>query len=100
MRSAMTKSAVTIYLFPRNVVIAVLLLYRRFISPLYGDVCRFYPTCSAYALQAVQRFGVIRGGVLAAWRLLRCNPFNLGGVDHVPPSGRERRITRLGFVVA
>lgn len=58
--------------------------YKRFISPLFPARCRFYPSCSTYALTAVQRFGFVKGGILAAWRLLRCNPFNIGGVDYVP----------------
>ena len=58
--------------------------YKRFISPLFPARCRFYPSCSTYALTAVQRFGFVKGGILAAWRLLRCNPFNIGGVDNVP----------------
>ncbi len=58
--------------------------YKRFISPLFPARCRFYPSCSTYALTAVQRFGFFKGGILAAWRLLRCNPFNIGGVDYVP----------------
>lgn len=58
--------------------------YKKFISPLFPARCRFYPSCSTYALTAVQRFGFFKGGILAAWRLLRCNPFNIGGVDYVP----------------
>jgi len=73
---------------PARAVVALLWLYQRFVSPLYGSTCRFYPSCSQYALLAVQRHGVVRGVRLAAWRLLRCNPWNHGGVDDVPP-GRE-----------
>lgn len=58
-------------------------VYRSFISPLLGPRCRFYPSCSQYALEAVQKYGAIRGSCLAVWRLLRCNPFNLGGYDPV-----------------
>lgn len=57
-------------------------LYRRVISPLLPQRCRYYPSCSAYAVDAVREFGVIRGSVLAAWRVMRCNPFSRGGVDH------------------
>lgn len=57
--------------------------YRRFISPLIGPRCRYHPTCSSYAVEAIRTYGVLRGSVLAAWRLLRCNPFSNGGVDHV-----------------
>ncbi len=55
--------------------------YQRVISPLLAPRCRYYPSCSEYAVQAVERFGILRGLVLATWRLLRCNPFSHGGVD-------------------
>jgi putative membrane protein insertion efficiency factor len=58
-------------------------LYQRFISPALPARCRYHPTCSAYAVEAVRTHGVLRGAVLAGWRLLRCNPFSAGGVDHV-----------------
>ena len=58
-------------------------LYRRFISPLLPKTCRYWPSCSEYAVEAVRRYGVLRGVVLAAWRLLRCNPWSHGGVDFV-----------------
>jgi uncharacterized protein len=58
--------------------------YSRLISPLFGARCRYYPTCSAYAEQAIRTHGIVRGSALAAWRLVRCNPFSAGGVDEVP----------------
>lgn len=64
--------------------------YRLIISPLYGNVCKYYPSCSAYALDAFETHGVIRGFALTSWRLVRCNPFSAGGVDYVPGSERER----------
>src|SRR3954453_10582057 len=60
--------------------------YQLFVSPLLGPRCRFYPSCSAYALTAVQRHGAVRGTWLAVRRLARCHPWNPGGVDHVPPA--------------
>lgn len=58
--------------------------YQLVLSPMRPPTCRFYPSCSAYALTALERFGLIRGSWLAARRLLRCHPWNPGGVDHVP----------------
>jgi putative membrane protein insertion efficiency factor len=57
--------------------------YRRFVSPALPARCKYYPSCSAYALQALETYGILRGAVLAAWRLLRCNPFSHGGYDPV-----------------
>ena len=88
-----------LWLLPRNAVIAFLILYRKFISPLYGDVCRYYPTCSSYGLQQFQQRGVVQGVVLTLWRILRCNPFSAGGVDEVKPGSGNYRLTKLGFVV-
>lgn len=73
----------------RLVLIAFLRLYRLLISPLYGQVCRFHPTCSAYALGAVERHGALLGSYLAARRLIRCHPWNAGGYDPVPERGRR-----------
>lgn len=64
--------------------------YQIFVSPLLGPRCRFYPSCSAYALTAVQRHGALRGSWLAVRRLCRCHPWNPGGVDHVPPAAPGR----------
>lgn len=66
-----------------RVVLAPIRVYRRVISPALPRRCKYHPTCSAYAVQAVQSYGILRGGVLAAWRLLRCNPFSHGGYDPV-----------------
>ncbi len=63
--------------------------YRAVISPLYGQVCRYYPSCSAYALEAVETHGAVRGSWLAARRLGRCHPWAAGGVDPVPIVGAE-----------
>jgi len=75
----------------RLVLIAFLRLYRLVISPLYGQVCRFHPTCSAYALGAVERHGALIGSYLAARRLIRCHPWNPGGYDPVPERHRRHR---------
>ena len=75
----------------RIVLIWFLKGYRFAISPLYGQVCRYHPTCSAYALQAVQTHGAIRGVYLAARRVLRCHPWSAGGYDPVPQSHRSEK---------
>ena len=64
------------------VLIGPIRFYQRWISPGLPARCKYYPTCSQYALDALREFGLIRGLVLAGWRLLRCNPWSLGGVDH------------------
>lgn len=88
-----------LWLLPRNAAIAFMLGYRRVISPLYGQVCRYYPSCSRYALEAFQRQGFIAGTVLTVWRLLRCNPFSPGGVDDPPERRRPSfLINARGFV--
>ncbi len=69
----------------KHVLILLLRGYRLLISPLYGQVCRYYPSCSAYALEAVEVHGSIRGSWLAVRRLARCHPWAAGGVDKVPP---------------
>ncbi|MDA8372598.1 MAG: membrane protein insertion efficiency factor YidD [Nocardiopsaceae bacterium] len=63
--------------------------YQRFISPLFPPVCRFYPSCSAYAVQALQEHGALRGVWLAVRRIARCHPFHPGGLDPVPPRKGE-----------
>jgi putative membrane protein insertion efficiency factor len=68
----------------REKVIALIRFYQKNISPLKGTKCPYTPTCSNYALQAVEKYGVVQGGFLALWRILRCNPFSHGGYDPVP----------------
>lgn len=84
----------------RRIVLAPLLFYRRFISPGLPRRCKYEPTCSAYAVDAISRYGILRGSVLSGWRVLRCNPFSHGGYDPVeaqtlfrsarPPAGTDQ----------
>ena len=62
--------------------------YQKYISPLLGSNCRFRPTCSQYALEALEVHGAVKGLILSVWRILRCNPFGKCGYDPVPPKGR------------
>jgi len=75
---------------PATALIGLLSFYRKFVSPLLGARCRFYPSCSAYALEAVRVHGAARGSWLAARRLSRCHPFHPGGLDPVPPRRQDR----------
>lgn len=79
-------TAVGLFLWnvPRNILIIFLKFYRRFISPSYGQVCRFFPSCSSYALEAVTVHGAVKGCWYAARRVLRCHPWSAGGLDPVP----------------
>ena len=67
----------------RRLLIVPIRAYQRLFSPLLGQRCRYYPSCSEYAAQAIERFGILRGLLLAGWRLLRCNPWSHGGFDAV-----------------
>ena len=67
----------------RSVAILPIKLYQRLISPAVGSRCKYYPSCSEYAAQAIETFGILRGLALAGWRLLRCNPWSHGGFDPV-----------------
>ncbi len=73
-----------------RIVQAPIVLYQRLISPALPRRCRYEPTCSRYAVEALREFGILRGLVLAAWRVLRCNPFSHGGYDPV----RAQRVFR------
>ena len=75
----------------RRLVTAPIRGYSRFLSPLLPQRCRYHPSCSAYAAQAVERYGILRGLVLAGWRLLRCNPWSHGGYDPVDAQRLFRR---------
>jgi putative membrane protein insertion efficiency factor len=67
----------------RSLAVAPIRIYQRAISPALGSRCKYYPSCSEYAVQAIRRFGILRGLILAGWRLLRCNPWSHGGFDPV-----------------
>mgnify|MGYP002358487642 CR=1 FL=1 len=68
-----------------KLIIACIRLYQRFISPMLGQHCRFHPSCSQYAIDAIRIHGVLMGGGYALWRILRCQPYSRGGYDPVPP---------------
>jgi len=68
-----------------KVLIALLRVYQVVVSPLVGPRCKYYPSCSSYAIEAVRVHGALRGAGMAAWRVLRCNPLSNGGLDPVPP---------------
>lgn len=71
---------------PRQLLMGLVMGYRYLLKPWLGNACRFEPTCSAYALQALQRHGALRGTALTGWRILRCHPWCAGGCDAVPES--------------
>jgi putative membrane protein insertion efficiency factor len=76
---------ISIFTLPRIPVLALIRLYQMTLSRvLPPDTCRFYPTCSHYGYQAIYKYGLLKGSLMAAWRVLRCNPFNPGGYDPVP----------------
>ena len=68
---------------PRGVVAGAIRAYQWLISPMLPPSCRYWPSCSQYTLQAVQKYGVLKGGLMGAWRVLRCNPWSKGGIDPV-----------------
>ena len=68
-----------------KVLIVLIRAYQYALSPMFGQRCKYYPTCSNYAIEALRVHGVLRGAGLATWRIMRCNPFSHGGVDPVPP---------------
>jgi len=74
----------------RRLALVLIRCYRAALSPLLGPSCRFFPSCSHYGEEAIERFGLLHGGALTAWRILRCHPFSQGGLDPVPPPRPHR----------
>ena len=68
----------------KKILIGIIKLYRRYISPIKSSKCPYIPTCSAYGIEAIEKYGSLKGSILACWRILRCNPFSKGGYDPVP----------------
>ena len=68
----------------KTILIALIKMYRKYFSPMKTTKCPYYPTCSTYGLCAIEKYGAMKGGALAAWRIIRCNPFSKGGYDPVP----------------
>jgi putative membrane protein insertion efficiency factor len=77
----------------RRLALAPLRFYQRRISPVLPRTCKYHPTCSEYAVQSLRAYGILRGSILAGWRLLRCNPFSHGGYDPVSDQRLFRRVT-------
>lgn len=77
----------------KKVLLAGVRFYRKYISPLKGPTCRFYPTCSQYALDALEEHGAFKGTVLTAVRIAKCQPFHKGGIDYVPPNKKRQQHT-------
>lgn len=74
----------------KRFLLSLIRFYQRAVSPYTRPSCKYFPTCSNYALEAIERFGAGKGLLLALWRILRCNPFSRGGYDPVPENGEKR----------
>ncbi len=66
----------------KKILIKLIKLYKKYISPLKTPSCRYYPTCSDYSIQAIEKYGVLKGSLKSIWRIIRCNPFSKGGIDY------------------
>ena len=75
----------------RSLILGMIKLYQLLLSPLLGTNCRFHPTCSNYAIQAIDRYGVLKGGYLSLRRLIKCHPFHEGGFDPVPDTAEDHQ---------
>ncbi len=82
------------YLNPKYLLIALVKLYKMFISPLFPPSCRYYPTCSQYAIEALEKHGLFKGFYLSSVRILKCNPFFKGGFDPVPEKKMKKKIVK------
>lgn len=74
----------------KRLLLAMIRFYRKAISPLTPASCKYIPTCSQYGLEAIERFGALKGGLLTLWRILRCNPWSRGGYDPVPEKKEKK----------
>jgi len=72
----------------KQIFLFMIRFYQKFISPIKPPTCRFYPTCSHYGLEAIKRFGALKGGWLTLKRIVKCHPFHPGGIDHVPEKNK------------
>lgn len=90
MKDRALRAARLVVRLPGLGVLALLRFYQRWISPMRPPTCKYYPSCSQYAVIAIGRHGLLRGAALATWRLLRCNPWSRGGVDDVPEVSAAR----------
>ena len=79
----------------KRLLVKLVKFYQLSISPLKAPCCKYYPTCSNYAIEAIERFGAFKGFFMAIYRILRCNPFSKGGYDPVPESGRQSTVYRM-----
>ena len=77
-------------LIMKKILLQLIRFYRKNISPRTGPKCKYYPTCSQYGLEAIERFGAFKGGLMTVWRILRCNPFSKGGFDPVPEKKKRK----------
>jgi hypothetical protein len=81
----------------RYVLIFILRGYQKLISPYFAPRCKYYPTCSQYSIDAIREYGSVRGILMTAWRLLRCNPFSHGGVDYAVNTDKAQPMTKAGI---
>ena len=82
----------------KKLLIHMIKLYQRYISPMKSTKCPYYPSCSAYGLEAVEKYGAVKGGMMAAWRICRCNPLSKGGYDPVPDDNKNKKILKRSNV--